>query len=98
MESILLIFHALLAFILIVVVLVKRAEGGALGIGGGNDGMTPRGSADILTRTTAIVAVLFVVTSISLTVFGMKSNERTILDENDTISSEQEPIEEDIDF
>ena len=45
--------------------------------------MSPRGSADILTRTTAIVAVLFVITSISLTVLSLKSSERT-LDFEDT--------------
>ncbi len=78
MESALLVIHALLAIILIIVVLVQRAEGGALGIGGGSDGMSPRGSADILTRTTAIVAVLFVITSISLTVLSMKSSDRSI--------------------
>jgi len=54
METTLLIIHAILAVVLIIVVLVQRAEGGALGIGGGSDGMSPRGSADILTRTTAI--------------------------------------------
>ena len=78
MESALLVIHALLAIILIIVVLIQRAEGGALGIGGGPDGMSPRGSADILTRTTAIVAVLFVITSISLTVLSMKSSDRSI--------------------
>ena len=46
MESALLIIHAILAIILIFVVLIQRAEGGALGIGGGSDGMSPRGSAD----------------------------------------------------
>jgi preprotein translocase subunit SecG len=78
MESVLLIIHAMLAVILIVVVLIQRAEGGALGIGGGNDGMSPRGSSDALTRTTAIVAVLFVITSISLTVISLRSSDRTL--------------------
>ena len=49
-----------------------------LELGGGSDGMSPRGSADILTRTTAIVAVLFVITSISLTVLSLKSSDRTL--------------------
>ena len=51
METSLLIIHAILAVVLIVVVLVQRAEGGALGIGGGNDGMSPRGSADTVSYT-----------------------------------------------
>ena len=67
METSLLIIHAILAVVLIIVVLVQRAEGGALGIGGGSDGMSPRGSADILTRTTAIIAVLFAVSYTHLT-------------------------------
>tara|TARA_B100000073_G_scaffold320088_1_gene299498 strand:- start:34 stop:348 length:315 start_codon:yes stop_codon:yes gene_type:complete len=78
METALLIIHALLAIILIIVVLIQRAEGGALGIGGGSDGMSPRGSADILTRTTSIIAVLFVITSISLTVLNLKSSDRSL--------------------
>ena len=87
METSLLIIHAILAVILIIVVLVQRAEGGALGIGGGSDGMSPRGSADILTRTTAIIAVLFVITSISLTVLSLKSSERAL--DFEDISTEQ---------
>jgi preprotein translocase subunit SecG len=78
MENTLLFIHAILAVILIIVVLLQRAEGGALGIGGGSDGMSPRGSADILTRTTAIIAILFVITSISLTVLSLRSSDRTL--------------------
>ena len=78
MENALLIIHALLAVLLIIVVLIQRAEGGALGIGGGNDGMSPRGSADVLTRTTSVIAILFVITSISLTVLSLKSSDRSL--------------------
>ena len=78
MESALLIIHAILAVVLIIVVLIQRAEGGALGIGGGSDGMSPRGSADVLTRTTSIIALLFVITSISLTVLSLRSSERSL--------------------
>tara|TARA_B100001029_G_C15021815_1_gene431052 strand:+ start:604 stop:915 length:312 start_codon:yes stop_codon:yes gene_type:complete len=91
METILLIIHALLAIILIIVVLIQRAEGGALGIGGGSDGMSPRGSADVLTRTTSIIAVLFVITSISLTVLSLRSSERTLIfnESDDDLSNDQ---------
>ena len=51
MENALLVIHALLAIVLIIVVLIQRAEGGALGIGGGGDGMSPRGSADVFHAT-----------------------------------------------
>ena len=95
MESALLIIHAILAVILIIVVLIQRAEGGALGIGGGSDGMSPRGSADSLTRTTAVIAALFVVTSISLTVLSLRSSDRTLsFDEPENISTDQLNIED----
>ena len=95
MESILLVIHAILALLLIVVVLIQRAEGGALGIGGGSDGMSPRGTADALTRTTSVIAVLFVITSLSLTILSMRSNERSLnfesLDENSILQPEELP-------
>jgi preprotein translocase subunit SecG len=94
METILLILHAILAIALIIVVLVQRAEGGALGIGGGSDGMSPRGSADILTRTTAIIAILFVTTSISLTVLSLRSTDRSLsFDEIEDISTKEDMID-----
>tara|TARA_Y100000816_G_C25974607_1_gene508710 strand:+ start:574 stop:885 length:312 start_codon:yes stop_codon:yes gene_type:complete len=95
MENILLVIHALLAIILIIIVLLQRAEGGALGIGGGSDGMSPRGSADALTRTTAIIAILFVITSISLTIYGLRASERTLnFEESDVEKLNQEAIED----
>ena len=84
METILLVIHALLAFLLIIIVLIQRAEGGALGIGGGSDGMTPRGAADALTRTTAIIATLFIITSISLTIISLRSNDRSLSFDEET--------------
>ena len=76
--------------------MVQRAEGGALSIGGGSDGMSPRGSADILTRTTAIIAVLFVITSISLTVLSLKSSDRTLNFEDTGIEQTNEGLIEDL--
>ena len=96
METSLLIIHALLAVVLIIVVLVQRAEGGALGIGGGSDGMSPRGSADILTRTTAVIAVLFVITSISLTILSLKSSDRALNFEDTGAQQIKEDIIEDL--
>ena len=57
--------------------------------------MSPRGSADALTRTTAVIAALFVVTSISLTVLSLRSSDRTLsFDEPESISSDQLNIED----
>ena len=84
MENILLIIHAILAILLIGIVLIQRAEGGALGIGGGSDGMSPRGSADFLTRSTALIASLFIITSIALTIVSIRSSDNiSIMDDED---------------
>jgi preprotein translocase subunit SecG len=62
-----LVIHCLLAVCLVGVVLLQRSEGGALGIGGGSSGfMTARGASNLLTRATAILATLFVITSLAL--------------------------------
>jgi preprotein translocase subunit SecG len=59
--------HCFLAVCLVIVVLLQRSEGGALGIGSSSSGfMTARGAGNLLTRTTSILATLFVITSIAL--------------------------------
>lgn len=64
--------HALIVLALIGVVLLQRSEGGALGIGGGGGGgfMSGRGAANVLTRTTAILAFMFFATSLTLGIFA----------------------------
>ena len=68
MITVVLVLHLLLAVTLIGVVLLQKNEGGALGMGGGGMSgfMTGRTTANLLTRTTAIVAALFFLTSIAL--------------------------------
>lgn len=82
MMTFLLVVHILLALALIGVILVQRSEGGGLGMGGGGGGfMTARGQANLLTRTTAILATLFICTSIVLAIMaGGHSKPRSILD------------------
>ena len=59
--------QALVAAALVGVILMQRSEGGGLGVGGNPSGlMSARGAADFLTRTTAVLATLFVVLSIAL--------------------------------
>ena len=71
MENVLIVAYLLIVLALIAVILLQRSEGGALGIGGGGGGfMTARGSANLLTRTTAILATLFFLTAIGLTVLS----------------------------
>ena len=68
MIILLLAVHVLIAIALVGVILLQKSEGGALGMGGGGMSgfMTGRSTANLLTRTTAILAVLFMVTSLSL--------------------------------
>lgn len=69
MLTVLLVVHLLIVIALVGIVLLQRSEGGGLGIGGGSNGfMSARGTANVLTRTTAILAALFFVTSIGLSV------------------------------
>ena len=73
MTTLLLTIHLMLALALIGAVLLQRSEGGALGIGGGGGGggfMSGRGTANLLTRTTAVLAALFMLNSIVLTILA----------------------------
>ncbi len=85
MQTLLLVAELIVAVALIGFVLLQRSEGGALGIGGGSGGMgglfTPRGAADTLTRTTAILAFLFFGLCIGLNLLALHGrNETSILD------------------
>ena len=68
METVIIVIHLMLVAVLIAVVLVQKSEGGGLGIGGGGGGgfMSSLGTANLLTRTTAIVAGGFFITSLLL--------------------------------
>jgi preprotein translocase subunit SecG len=67
MESILLTINIILAVLLIVVILLQRSEGGALGLGVSQDNFTSsRSAGDFLTKFTSILAVFFIITSIAL--------------------------------
>jgi preprotein translocase subunit SecG len=71
MENVLLVAYLLIVLALIAVILLQRSEGGGLGMGGNAGGlMTVRGSANLLTRTTAILAALFFATAIGLTILA----------------------------
>lgn len=71
MFQFLLVVHAIIAFVLVVVILMQRSEGGGLGMGGSPAGlMSARGAADFLTRATTILATLFVLLSIALAIYA----------------------------
>ena len=67
MENILLTINIILAVILVIVILLQRSEGGALGLGVSQDNFTSsRSAGDFLTKFTSVIAVFFIVTSIAL--------------------------------
>jgi preprotein translocase subunit SecG len=75
MENIVLAIHLILALLLIGVVLLQRSEGGGLGIGGGGGTMSARSAATGLTKLTWILAVCFIITSITLTILATRGAE-----------------------
>ena len=69
MENILLIINIILALLLVIFVLLQKSEGGALGIGVSQDNfMFSRSAGNILTKSTAVVATLFIICSLALTI------------------------------
>ena len=71
MESLILVLNIILAVLLIAVILLQRSEGGALGLGVSQDNfISSRSASSFLTKTTAIIATLFIMTSISLTIIS----------------------------
>ncbi len=87
MVQILLVIHLLIAIAMVVTILLQRSEGGALGIGGGGGGgggmglFSDRGTANALSRSTAVLAICFFLTSIGLTLLASGGRESaSILD------------------
>lgn len=75
MENVILIVHLILAVCLIGVVLLQRSEGGGLGIGGGGGGaISARGAATALGKVTWLFAILFIGTSIALTIIAAEKS------------------------
>ena len=86
MENIVLTLNIILAILLVIVVLLQKSEGGALGIGASQESfISSRSAGNFLSKTTAIIATLFIITSVSLTI---------ISNEGKSSSSVLEKIEE----
>jgi preprotein translocase subunit SecG len=85
-QAILIAVELIVAVALVVTVLLQRSEGGALGMGGGGSGLgglfSPRGAADTLTRTTAILAALFFLTCLGLNLLALHGrDEKSFLEQ-----------------
>ena len=79
MENILLTINVILAIILVIIILIQKSEGGALGIGISQDNfMISRSTGDFLTKATGFIAALFIICSLSLTIISRGDLEQTI--------------------
>jgi len=102
METVVLIIHLFLALGLIGVVLMQRSEGGGLGMGGGGGGgglMTGRSAATALGKATWILAVAFIITSLSLSyIAALESRGSSVLDRvGDTDTAAPAPVDSGLD-
>ena len=97
MENILLVVNVVLAVILVIIVLLQKSEGGALGIGVSQESfMFSRTAGDFFTKATAIVATLFIICSLSLTIIsrGDLVTESSVIDKIEENSEEVPKIPE----
>ena len=93
MENVLLIISLILAILLVLVVLIQRSEGGALGLGISQDSFaSSRSAGNFLTKSTAVIATLFIITTISLTILSKKDISPTsVLDKVEENQDSSEP-------
>jgi preprotein translocase subunit SecG len=80
MQTVLIVVHLMVVLAMIGVVLLQKSEGGGLGIGSGGGFMSSRGTANVLTRATAILAAVFFSTSLVLSILaGVERKPSSIL-------------------
>ena len=93
MENFVLIINIILAILLVGIILLQKSEGGALGLGVSQDSfISSRSAGGVLTKATAIIATLFIITSISLTIMSKeKFSSSSVLE---TIEEEKEDLTE----
>ena len=92
MENFILVLNIFLAILLVVLGLLQKSEGGALGIGASQESfISSRSAGNFLTKATAIVATLFIITSILLTIMAQKEISTSSVLEK--IEEKQDPSE-----
>jgi len=95
MENFILVLNIILAVLLIGVILLQRSEGGALGLGVSQDNfISSRSASSFLTKTTAIIATLFIMTSIVLTIISKEEISSTSVLEK--VEEEKDSLEPEI--
>ncbi|WP_343564714.1 preprotein translocase subunit SecG [Kiloniella sp. b19] len=103
MSNVLLVIHLLVALALIGVILLQKSEGGALGIGGGGSGgaggmgglMSGRSTANLLTRTTAILAACFIGLSLLHTIVADNGSRTSSITDGLVVPSVEDVLPED---
>lgn len=91
MFTFLLIVQTLVAAALVGTILMQRSEGGGLGVGGSSSGfMTARGASDFLTRSTAVLATIFITLAIVLAAIAGVSREPATIDP--TLANQVAPV------
>ena len=93
MENLILGLNIFLAVLLVLIILLQKSEGGALGLGVSQDSfVSSRSAGSFLTKATAIIATLFIITSISLTIMSSKGiSTSSVLDKVEEKEDSSEP-------
>ena len=97
MENILLVLNLVLAVILVLLILLQKSEGGALGIGVSQDNfMLSRSAGNFMSKATAVVATLFIICSLALTIIsrGELTPTNSVLDKIEEKSDDTPAIPE----
>jgi len=93
MENFILLLNIFLAILLVLIILLQKSEGGALGLGASQESfVSSRSAGSFLTKATAVIATLFIITSISLTIISNKGiSTISILDKVEEKEDSTEP-------
>jgi preprotein translocase subunit SecG len=94
MQTVVIVIHLMIVLAMICVVLLQKSEGGGLGMGGGGAGgfLSSRGTANVLTRTTALLALGFFLTSLLLSILaGLDRKPKSILPGGGPAPAQQNP-------
>ena len=99
MENIILVVNIILAVLLVAIILLQKSEGGALGLGVSQDSfISSRSAGGFITKATAVIATLFIITSISLTIMSKEefssSSVLEKIEEKEDLSEPQIPKSE----
>ena len=91
MQTVIIVIHLMVVVTMIGVVLLQKSEGGGLGIGSTGGFLSSRGTANVLTRTTAILAAMFFATSLLLSILAGWGRKPASIIQNTNASTEQTP-------